>query len=191
MPTGYDNLPDDPFEDFTRRLKAQGERIKELERPTGTQLAQTVQQLQAAVEDIQVALANQVSPAASTGSNSNFAVTTSETSFASVGITVPTGYTRALVYAGGGLSASQDLTGGRLFCHVRIAGVDGPDTIGLVTTSWPYSSVAAFSTRSLTSLTGGSTITTELRAYFSSGSTDPALQLWNTASLAVSIVFLK
>lgn len=165
-------------------------RVADLERTVRELGPSVASSFNSTVGELADLLANQVVPFANSSSNSDFTVTTSDTIFATVAVSVPAGYSRALVYAGGSLSASQNLNGGRLHCRVRIAGSDGPTTTGLVTTSWPYSSIAAFSTRNLGGLAGDS-FTVELRAFFSHGSTDPALRLWNTASLAAQVLFMR
>ncbi len=133
-----------------------------------------------------------VSPSATTGSASNFIVPlTTPTSFVTINTTVPEGFSRALVAGNGFINAGNNGSDSRLYSHVRIAGVNGPDSIATIAVGQLWGNESAFSTRAISGLTAGGTITCELQAWLTiNGPTDPSLQAFNVATLAVQVLFL-
>jgi hypothetical protein len=172
---GYENLPTEGVDQLARLIEEHDRRLRELEKPSGSQLFET--------------LANQVSPSVSTGSGTAFVVTTSAQNFASVSFTVPERYSRALVFAGASTTAGNS-SDGRLFSYITIDDVAGPTSNATISASVLFGTCAAFSTRILTGLTPGASFAVRQYAYFSLGSTPSELQAWSSATIAAQVLFL-
>lgn len=177
MAGGYDVTPVDPLDVLRDQLVSLKERVAELERPTGTQLY--------------ASLRNPVTPSAATGYGSNFIITTTAAAFASASVTVPDGYTRALVYAGGAANGSGDGNGCRLSSFVQINGNNGPSTFNPIPSGVGWGVTAAFFTMSFSGLTAGYSITSNLMLSLDVGSTAGAFAAWNTATISMQVLFLR
>jgi len=162
MAGGYSDFPQDPLEQLKQELTAVKARVAELERPTGSQLAETVKNIQAALDAATSALANQIGPVVATGSASSFTITTSPTVFVGVGITVPTGYTKALITANSTASEVPMTTIDRLYSQLIINGNAGAEVYGYTDQSIG-GGVSDTHAVNLTGLTAGATISTQLQ----------------------------
>lgn len=104
-------------------------------------------------------IATASSPAVASASTSSFVLTTSFQNLANFHFTVPTGYTRALIFASGSVGGASGASGGdRLTVVTQINSVTGPSSVGTMSSSTPFASVAAFQTASLTGLSVGQSI---------------------------------
>lgn len=172
MAGGYDVTPVDPLDVLRDQLVSLKERVAELERPTGTQLY--------------ASLRNPVFPSVGSASASGFLTSTSWTTHASVGLTVPDGYTRALIYASGALNIGTNNGGGdRMFGRVVISGAAGPSSKAVGNL---VEALAAFSTASLTGLISGGNVQVDLQSSLAIG---PGNTFETFANLTVQAMFLR
>ncbi len=152
MGNGYPVVPTDALDALRADLQKMSDRIKELERPTGTQDASLLATYRA----------NQISPAVGSGANAGFLVTTTIATFITVDIVVPTGYTRALVIANSSASIGPGAAFDRLYSSIVIAGNTGGEIFGFVDDSIGGGSSASHAV-TLTGLTAGSNVTSLLK----------------------------
>ena len=150
-----------------------------------------VADIAANVASINAIIGNEVLPLAPHGDSVNFPMTVAWATRATVTVTVPAGYTRALVFAVGQASV-VNTTGGldQLCLDTLINGVVPPGW--LATTDVPSTnigSVAAAGTKLLTGLTGGGTFTVAARV-------STAIAAWganvaNACNVDASVTFLR
>lgn len=132
---------------------------------------------------------NQVSPAVGSSGASSFALGTSQSVVATMSFTVPAGYTRAIVSVSGAInSASASTTGDTLFAACGIAGVSGAEMAVTLPQAVPYGSTACFTSRVLTGLFAGGTVTADVRGRLAKGAGVPAI---NYAQVSAQVIFLK
>lgn len=178
MGNGYTLPAADSVDQLMQRLREFERRVSEVEMFTGSEISETV--------------ANQVSPAVASGSASNFALSTSYASVASVSITVPDDFTRALVMATAGVSGATGGTGGdRLFGQVVIDGGGGPEIIQALLVNAFVGSIAPSYTRSLTGLTPGGSISIYVQARLQLGPNNGLFQQYNTSAIAATAIFMR
>ena len=121
--------------------------------------------------------------AAAPGTGSGFNVSTSQATKASTTITVPSGYTQALVMAVGSLTMA-DVAANRFDTRCGIAGNYGAALPNLANT---VGSTSAAHTRTLTGLSTGGTITLEVQALAAVSATNAA----NTAIVTGFAIFFR
>lgn len=102
MAGGYVVPPDGPLGELTQAIGELRRQVKELERPTGTQLAQAVAQLTALVNDLQTQVDNLIATEVNTGN-------VNATGYVSAGTSVSAGTT---ISAGGDITTSGGLVRG-------------------------------------------------------------------------------
>lgn len=182
MAGGYSTPNVDPLDQLRSELADAKRRLDELERPTGSQLAQTVANLQSL-------LSNQVTPLVGSASASSFTVTPSQTTFLTVNMTVPAGYTRALVTANStGSMVPITAANDRLYSTITIAGNAGVEVFGFADNQIG-GGVAAAHAVSVSGLTPGNNMATTLAMHslLANSGTGTATR----AVLTVSALFLK
>ncbi|MGY4543130.1 hypothetical protein ACVWY0_003058 [Arthrobacter sp. UYNi723] len=134
------------------------------------------------------ALAAPVSPGSAGLTQQNFATTTAGATYAQASITVPAGYTQALVMNGVSAGATNSGTASDfIYIAASINGTSGGEQPAQ-TLAGAYGSGSAFAIRTLTGLTGGS-ITVECKIRTGSGVW--AAATGNTASVNALVLFLK
>lgn len=150
-----------PIVDEFKKLR-RGQRS--LARPSGTNIASSLKSLEAAI-------AGMVYPVADGGWATNFSLTTTQTVVASCVLTVPTGYTRALVLATGTVSGQSNAAGSDfLYATVGVNGVlSFNNTYSLTTPNTNVATVAASTSASLSGLVDGATIPVDIRAWLNNG----------------------
>lgn len=131
-------------------------------------------------------------PAVSSSSASNFSLSTSYATVVSTSVTVPAGFTRALVSGYAGITGSTGSTGGdRFYGRTNIAGASGPEIIQPQGVSPAiFASIAPSHTASLSGLSAGSLITVSADARLQVGPNNSLYQPYNTAAISVSALFL-
>lgn len=185
MSGGWRHVPDDPLAELRAQLLAHQARLDELERPTGTQVAETV----ATVADLE---ALQIQPAADKNQGTGFTMSTTMTTRATVTFTVPVGFTRALVFGAGFVYSGTAAGGGdRIYGAVEINGSSGPESIALMTTTFLIAGCAAFSAATLTGLTPGGNFTVNMRTRLQFGPGDAAFNGISTATVAASVIYQR
>ena len=179
---------DDPFSvaaSMPGQMKVLRDQIKDLA-SNNTQTASLA--LAAASAASAAAFNAQVVPAVGANSTQGFLLTATFSDVVSFTFTVPTGYTRALISASGAVSAVANGAGsGVLQSRIVIAGTAGAFGASQTVSAPQVSPVPAFSTASLTGLTGGSTLTVTIQAGVS-GTTTTGL---TNATVAGSALFLR
>ena len=143
------------------------------------------------IADLQDVVNAQVFPKVANGSGSGFYVDSSFATVASATITVPSGYTRALVFASGQVTGGNNdaLSIAKLYAHILINGDAGPDSIvSMVNVGW--NTATAFASQSLTGLSGGS-ISIAIAAKTSGGTTSSTTAPWDNSTLTVQAIFLR
>lgn len=154
-------------------------------------LSKQVAGLADAVATLQNVVNEQVAPKVASGSAAGFYVGPSFADIANASIVVPDGYTRALVFASGQVTGGNDdaLDIAKLYAHITINGVAGPDSISsMVNIAW--ASAAAVASASLAGLSGG-LISVQIAARTSGGTTGATAAPWDNASLVSQAVFLR
>ncbi len=157
---------------FEQRFSELEREIRELQRPTGTQIAETV--------------ANQVTPVVGNSSTSGFTLTTSEQTLISFNLAVPDGFTRAAVTVFGSATGMILAAGDRMFLRCRIGGIVGPTSTSMAGSSMPWASGAASSAASLTDVSGNIVVSLSGWLQFAAGGNDGA-----NATLTASATFLR
>jgi hypothetical protein len=173
MAGGY-TVPDaDALDALVTRLVKAEERISELERPTGSQLYDS--------------LANQSSPAVAVNSASSFTLTTSYANITSATVPVPTGYTRAVVTAMSGINGVTASGGGdRMLAQVSIDGTFGPTATSYATIAQPFAFASAYAVATLASVGASISVVLQARLLFGPGDFTGT-----NATLAVTVMFLR
>ena len=143
------------------------------------------------VATIASVVSKQVIPGSGSNAVSGFSLSTSRAAFTSVTIGIPSGYSRALVFASGSLSGTSGANTGSdvLFASVTIAGELGPETPNIFATS-SGANAAASSTRSLTGLSGGSVVVA-INGRLANGPDIAASRNLNFANVSVQVIFLQ
>lgn len=172
--------------------------IKDLERAMRENLASvansfktTVERLDGAIADLQEVVNAQVTPVVSNGSGSGFYVSPSFTTVATAPLVIPAGFTRALVYASGQVTGGNNdaLSIAKLYAHILINGVPGPDSIvSMVNVGW--NTATAFASANLSGLTTG-IISVSIAAQTSGGTTSATTAPWDNATLTAQAIFLR
>lgn len=173
-----------PPGDDDRLAKALAEirrRLDELERPTGTQLAQSLEQLADQ-------LANQVSPAVGSNTTGSFTFGTSFANVVSFNFTVPPGYTRAVIMSGGVVSAGSPAGNDTLTARTVVGGVANAASLSFCAAAVGETTTPCFGANSLSGLSGGATIAVVLQAHWATGASATGLL---TAQVAATCIFLK
>ena len=116
-----------------------------------------------------------------------YTLTTGYATLASFALTVPAGFTRALVSvsvfaAGASGAGSAD----RIYVQAVTNGVTGPESITATAPSLPVGSASAFQTQNLSGLTGGATITISVQAHLAVG---PGSPLFTNATASATAIF--
>ena len=127
-----------------------------------------------------------INVAVGNASASNYLITTSYATIASFGLTVPSGYTRALVSVSAfatGLSAASSLD--RIYVQAVSNGVAGPQGIAEMVPSLPIVGASAFQTQSLSGLTAGSTISVSVQARLGTGPGDTPFTNASVSAMAI------
>lgn len=178
MSGGYDRFSNDQVEQLLSRVERMQRRLDELERPTGTQVAETV--------------ANQIVTDVASASVSSVSVGTSFTTILSVTIPVPAGFSRASVVAVGAWTASNTVTGwsggDRAYLRMVIGGTAGPESNILLQTSMITQPVTATSTR-VFSVTPGGSLVVQAQARNRDSATDAAT--WANANMSALALFTR
>jgi len=177
---------DDPFSisaSLPGQLKTVRDQIKDLA-SNNTQAASAAA---AAATAAATAAANaMINVAVGNASASNYLLTTSYATIASFGLTVPSGYTRALVSVSAfatGLSAASSLD--RVYVQAVSNGVAGPQGIAEMVPSLPIVGASAFQTQSLSGLTAGSTISVSVQARLGTGPGDTPFTNASVSAMAI------
>lgn len=170
MSGGIRPQPEDRLAALVAEMDKMKADIRELQRPTGTQIAETV--------------ANQVTPVVGNSSTSGFTLTTSEQTLITFNLAVPDGFSRAAVVVFGSATAGTDSPAERMFLRCRIGGIVGPTSTSITTSPWV--SGASSSAASLTALSGGLTVSLSGWLQFAVGWSDGA-----NATLTASATFLR
>lgn len=175
MAGGYDTTPTDPLDVLRSQLVDLKARVSELERPSGTQLYES--------------LRNPVYPLVGANYASGFAGTTSYVTRASFSLTVPDGYTQALIYASGFTNMATARSDGSdgYYAKINIAGVDGVASTAIIIGTFT-GAVSAFMTSTLTGLSPGSSISVSLLTKLFYGPGDPS---FTVASVTAQALFLR
>jgi hypothetical protein len=149
---------------------------------------------QNALNSAQIALAaNQVVPGVGAASANSFNTTTSYATYASFNLTVPAGYTKAVItVSGNGASATGSTGGDAAYCRVLCNGVAGPEVLGYIQTTMLAVNLAAFGSFSLSALSAGATIPIEIQMRLRSGP-PPGSSLWaaDQVNVVASALFQK
>ena len=140
--------------------------MKDLERTTRENLASvvrsfksTVERLDAAIETLNEAVASIVIPQNAGGSTQNFAVTTSPVMVASCTLTVPEGYTRAVLnIVSFGEAFNDDTNGHYLYVQCTNSITGGSGEVYTFLSPSVASAVTTFQQVTLGGLTGGQTL---------------------------------
>lgn len=143
-----------------------------------------------AYTELESQIASSTSPLVGEASNSGFTLTTSYQTLCTITMTVPTGFTRALVMATGSVNGATDSASGEILTgSVVISGTSGPESTNFLTNSQFAGVVAPAHARSLTGL--GASFTITLRAHLTQGpgSGSPATP-YNTSGLVAQAIFL-
>jgi len=178
-------MPEGQLQDFDVRVSRLEHRLAELERPTGTQVAETV----ATIDDLE---ALQIVPSANVNQGTGFTMSTTMTTRATFNFTVPDGFTRALIVASGFVYSGTATAGGdRIYGNVRIGASDGPESIAFMTSTMLLGGVSAFHAVLLTGLSDGQVIAVATRARLQTGPGDAAFNAASTATVAGTALFLK
>jgi len=158
MGNGYPIVQPNELAQWTADQKEVHRRLRELERPTGTQQNETVKRL----------IIPKVNSTA-TGTTA-FTLTTSYASVASFTFTVPDGCTQALITLNGYVLTTTNASGGdRIFASFVTNGTRGVETEGIATNTFLFPTCSAFQSISLTGLTSGGTVSCALQAHLQSG----------------------
>lgn len=184
MAGGYADAPKDGIDQLLRKQAELERRIAELERPSGTQVAETV----ATMADL---YALSVAVDAQQSQGTGFTMSTTMTTRATVSFTIPDGYTRALVFAGGFVYSGTAAGGGdRIYGGVQIASNSGPESIAFMTTTMLLAGVSAFHALTF-SAAPGTPFTVNMRARLQNGPGDAAFAGASTATVAASVVYQR
>jgi hypothetical protein len=188
---GYRRVPEDPIDDLLERTGDLERRLKELEAPTGTQVAETV----ATIDDV---IALQTVPGAATGSSSAFSPGTAEGAKCSTSVVVPEGFTRALLIGVGSVSLIYQWPSGSgidtLTSKIRLSGNDG-QPLTMTGSELNVSGWDAFRTMTnshsfvATGLSGGATLTAELR--LSTATNNWTVSGNNRATITLMALFMR
>lgn len=173
MSGGIRPQPEDRLAAFVAELDKIRADIRELQRPTGTQIAETV--------------ANQVAPAVGNSSTSGFTLSTSEATLITLNVAVPDGFSRAVVSVVGSVTGMTTSSGDRMFNRCYIGGSVGPTSTTILAVATPWQVGVASYAASLTGLSGGN-VTCLLRAWLQAG---PGGSTLTNATLTASAVFLR
>jgi hypothetical protein len=172
-----------------QQVQAQVGSVQALLTLTTQQLALATQQntlnsQQIALQNQQIALAaNQVVP--DVGSASGTAVWgIGYSTFCSFSFTVPSGYTRALIFASGGSATFSNAASDDFRLRVLINGVAGGEGRG-VQNDWSY--ISATAAANIGSLVGGSTISVAVQGHLTTGPGGTA----GTATVTGTAIYLK
>lgn len=179
MAGGYATPNSDTIDVLLERFTTLEGRVRELERPTGTQVAESVKELEAQ-------LANQVLPQVGASSNYSFTVTGSFATITSFNLVVPAGYTRAAITAAGAISVGSTAND-RFDLRTVVAGIAGPFTIGFNYAAAGEVSFSAFGSYTLSGLTPGSNILVELQSKHTTGTISGLL----SSSITAMALFQK
>jgi hypothetical protein len=187
-------VPDGP-DAVWRDLSALRSQLQQVQAQIGSaQALITLANDQIVIQNQQLALAaNQVSPSVGSASASLFVTTTSYATYATFNLTVPAGYTKALITVSGFASSSTSATGGdevnaRTLCN----GIAGSVSVGVIYNSTASANVSAYGAYNLAGLTAGQTIPVELQLYLRFGpSPTVALSRFDTANVVASALFQK
>lgn len=135
------------------------------------------------------ALANPITTGSAGVTQQSFTLTTTAQTFAQQNITVPNGYTQALVMNGvSGNGWNNNATAGYLYVASMINGSAGGYVIAPASGSG-LGFVSCFGIRTLTGLTGGSTISVGVSMYVDAGTW--AASVSNSANTNALVLFLR
>lgn len=155
-------------------------RIKELERPTGTQAADLLSKVLALVTNLIV-------PQVGSAGVASFTAATSYQNYASFSFTTPASCTQVLISAGGNTTQSTAATGGDVFsARILINGVSS--SVTNVASNQGNASTAVFSSAQITGLTPGQVIFVTIQGKLTTG---PGTSFpGNNASVSAAALFL-
>jgi hypothetical protein len=183
-----------PGEDWaTRKIQDLERQIKELGPSIAASFNTTIASLTVAVANAAAAAANQVSPGTGSGSASSFILNSSGATLVSFNLTVPTGYTRALVTASGSVaSLSTFASSDAVHAVATIGGASGPEGVSYFYGPNSGGSATCFQNVSLSGLTGGATIGVSLAGRLTTGpGPTGGLASLAVASLMALVIYLK
>lgn len=142
-----------------------------------------------ALTNAQTALANQVYPGTSSASASGFTLGTGFATIATATLTVPAGYTRALVTASGtATSLSASASSDAVHAYATIAGAGGAESVSYFYGPNSGGSASCFAAQSLTGLSGGQVLTMTTVARLTNG---PGVSTLSTGTIMCQAIFLK
>ena len=134
------------------------------------------------------ATAARVAPGIGSNSTTGFTLSTSYATLTSFGLTVPSGYSRALISVSAfASSTTAAASADRIYVQAVTNGVTGPESISATSTSLPSGSAAAFQSQNLSGLTGGSVIPIAVQAHLATG---PGSTLYTNATVTAVAIFL-
>lgn len=178
MSGGIRPQPEDRLAAFVAELDKVRADIRELQRPTGTQIAETV--------------ANQIVTDVASASVNTVSVGTSFSTILSVSIPVPDGFHRASVVTVGAWTAANTVSGfsggDRAYLRMVIGGTPGPESNILLQPNMITQPVTATATRVLDVTPGGS-----LSVLAQGRNRDSATDLptWANANMSALVLFTR
>lgn len=165
-------------------------RIKALEAATQQALAQAASaQALLAVANAQLALAaNQVSPAVGSASTGSFTFGTAFATILSFTLTVPAGYTQAVITSSGVVAAGSPAGNDTLTARTNVGGVSNAGSLSFCAAAIGQTTTPCFGSNTFTGLVGGQLIAVALQAHWATGASATGLL---TAQVAATCIFLK
>jgi hypothetical protein len=183
-----------PGDDWaTRKIQDLEREVKELGPSIAASFNSTIASLNVAIANAAAAAANQVSPATNAGSASSFVLSSSFAALVSFNLTVPTGYTRALITVSGSVaSLSTYASSDAVHAFTSVAGNNGAEAVSYFYGPNSGGSATCFQTISFSGLVGGAAVGVILYGRLTTGpGPSGGLATLAVASLVAQAIFLK
>lgn len=185
----YPTPPGDSLEPLTAELKNLQRQLNDLQRASGTDIGETLRQIQDQQAALEAAQGKLTVPAVASGANAVFALSTGWANVVQVALNVPVGYTRALFYASGVVVGGNNdaLTVAKVYSRIIIGAAVGPETI--VPIFEPWAAAPAFAASAPVGISG--TILVTIQGRLHAGATSAGTIPWTNASLVAQATFLR